>query len=101
MDLSLKVSTSQAKKTKEESENSFEESPKEKEMGLFIRRYNWYLKRNKLKHTEKGLINFKKYHPSKREHNKKDEDITCYECEKLGHYRTICPSLTKHHKKNG
>lgn len=35
----------------------------------------------------------------KREHKKKDDDIPCYECGKLGHYRTTYPSLTKHHKK--
>ncbi|XP_050909787.1 uncharacterized protein LOC127123628 [Lathyrus oleraceus] len=70
----------------------------EEEIGLFIRRYNGYLNRNRLKHIDKGLVNFKNTHPPKKDHKKGDDDITCYECGKLGHYRPICPSLTKHHK---
>lgn len=99
MDISLKDLSSEAKKSKEESDNSDEEAPKEEKMGLFVRRYNRYMKRNKLKHSDKGLVNFKKSHPPKREHKQKDKKITCYECIKLGNYRTTCPSLTKHHKK--
>lgn len=51
-------------------------------MGLFLRRYNRYLKRNKLKHGNKGLVNLRNTHPPNKEHNKKDDDITCYECGK-------------------
>lgn len=67
-------------------------------MSLFIRCYNRYLKRNKFKHTDKGLVNFTNTHPHKKDHKKGDDYITCYECGKLGQYRTTCPSLTKHHK---
>lgn len=79
MDLSLKALSSKAKKSKEESDNSNEESPKKKDMGLFISCYNRYLKRKKLNHFDKGLINFKKYLLPKIEHKKKDEGVTCYE----------------------
>lgn len=67
-------------------------------MGLFVRRYNRYLKRNKLEHSDKGLVNFINNHPPKKEHKKKNDDIMSYECGKSGHHRTTCPSLTKHHK---
>lgn len=65
-------------------------------MGLFARHYDRHLKRNKLKHTNKGLVNFRNTHPYKKYHNKGDDNIICYKCGKLGHYRTTCPSLTKH-----
>lgn len=68
-------------------------------MWLFVRHYNRYLKRNKLKYSDKGLINFKNTHPPTRKHKKEDDDIPCYECGKSGYYRTNCPSLIKHHKK--
>lgn len=77
----------------------YEEYPKEEEMRLLVRCYNRCLERNKFKHFDKGLINFKKTHPPKREHKKKDDDVTFYECRKSGYYRATCPSLTKHHKK--
>lgn len=67
----MKAFSSKAKKLKEEKENSNKEAPKEEEMVLFVRCYNRYLKRNKLKHFDRGLINFKNTHPPKREHKKK------------------------------
>lgn len=72
----MKALSSKAKKLKEESENSYEEALKEEEMSLFIRRYNQYLKRNNLKHSDKDLVNLKNTHPPKRDHKKKDDDIT-------------------------
>lgn len=59
-------------------------------MGLFVRCYNRYLKRNKLNHSDKGLVNFKNTDPPKREHVKKYDDFTRYKCEKFDHYRTTC-----------
>lgn len=61
MDLSLKASSSKRKKSKEETVNSDKDTPKYEEMDLFVRYYNRCLKRNKLNHPKKGLINFKKY----------------------------------------
>lgn len=49
-------------------------------------------------HTKKCLVNFKNTHPSKKDHKKEDDEITCYKYGKLGHYRIACPNLTKHHK---
>lgn len=67
-------------------------------MSLFVRLYNKYLKRNKLKHTDKDLVSFINTHLPKKYQKREDDEITCYECAKFGHYRTTCPNLTKHHK---
>lgn len=63
-------------------------------MGLFVRCYNRYLNRNRLKNPDKGLINFRNTHPKERTQEKAD-DITFYECGKSCHYRTTCPSLQR------
>lgn len=57
------------------------------------------MRKHKLKHSIKNLINFKKSHPYKKEHKRKEEDVACFEFGKFGHYRTMCLSLNKHHKK--
>ncbi|XP_050874924.1 uncharacterized protein LOC127078519 [Lathyrus oleraceus] len=98
-DLSLKASSSKVNKSKEESDDSDEEASKKEEMDLFVRRCNRSLKRNKLKHTDKCLVNFRNTHPPKKDHKKQDDEITCYECGKLVHYRTTCTNPTKHHKR--
>lgn len=92
----MKDSSSKVKKSKEYNDNSEEQFSKTEEMGLFVRHYNIYLKRNKLKHTDKGLGNFR--NPLKKDHKKEDDEIMCYKCDKLEHYRTTCSNLTKHHK---
>ena len=85
-------------KSKEESNNSKEEVFEKEELGLFARRYNRYLKRNKLKYTDKGLVNFKNTHPLNKDLKKEDDEVTFYKCGKSGHYTTTCQNLTKHHK---
>lgn len=45
------------------------------------------------------MINSKKSHPHKKENKKNEEDVTCYNCGKSGHYRKIYMSLNKHNKK--
>lgn len=82
------------KKSKELSDNSDEEAPKEYDMGLFVRHYNRYLKRIKLNHSYKCLEIFKIFHAPIIEYNIKDDEIACYECRKLRHCRTTCPSVT-------
>lgn len=52
------------KKLKEESDNSDKEVSKKEKIDLFVRHYNIYLKRNKVKHTDKGIMNFKNTHPN-------------------------------------
>lgn len=96
----MKALLSRTKKNKNEGDSSDEGSSKEEEMELFVKRYNQYMKKHKLKHSNKNLINFKKSHLHKKEHKRKEEDATCFECRKSGHHITTCTSLNKHHKKN-
>lgn len=69
-DLSLKALSSKVNKSKEESHDTDEEVSKKEEMNLFARLYYRYLKRNKLKHTDKGLVNFINTHPPNKDHKK-------------------------------
>lgn len=87
-------------KNKDKGDNLDEDSSKEYDMGLFVKRYNRYMRKNNLKHSDKNLINFKKSHPYKKENERKEENVTCFECGKLVHYRTTCLRLNKHNKKN-
>lgn len=68
-------------------------------MGLIVKHHNKYIKKHKLKHSDKNLINFKKYHPYKSGDKKKDENFIYYECGKSYHYSTTCLSLNKCTKK--
>ncbi|XP_050890670.1 uncharacterized protein LOC127096094 [Lathyrus oleraceus] len=88
-------------KVKEDDESYDKDSRKEKEMSLFIKHYNQYIQKHWLKHFDKNLINFRKYHPYTKEEKKKEENVTCFECGKFGHYHTTCLSLSKRNKKNG
>lgn len=93
-------SFTKTKKVKDNSDNSNEDTKKEEDIRLFAKRYNQYIKKHKLIHCGKNLINFKKTYLHKKEDKKKEENVTCYECGKLGHYYTMCLSLNKRNKKN-
>lgn len=95
----MKASSSKVMKVEEDSESSDEDSSKEEEMGLFIKRYNQNIKKHKFKHSDKNLINLMKSHPQKREGKKKEENVTCNECENLGYYRATCLILSNCNKK--
>jgi len=40
--------------------DSDDDSLNKEEMRLFVRQYNYYIKRNGLKHNDKNLVNFRK-----------------------------------------
>lgn len=63
--MSLKVSTSMAK-LKDNEDSRSEELSKDEEMGLFIRHYNRYKRKNSLKNFDKNLIKFRNSNPPKK-----------------------------------
>lgn len=69
----MKASSSEVRKVKEDSEGSDEDSFKEENMRMLVQRYNQYIKKHKLKHSDKNSINFKRYYLGKREEKKKEK----------------------------
>ncbi|GAV69765.1 zf-CCHC domain-containing protein [Cephalotus follicularis] len=57
-------------------------------MALITSQFKKFLK------SQKGKKAFKKKFPQCEESSKKEE-LTCYECKKLGHFKSDCPSLKK------
>ena len=90
-----------SKSSKEEQNKNNDSSDDEildgEEMGLFVRKYNRYIQKNGVKHSDNNLMKFRrKSSPIKEENNKKDKgNVIFYECGKPGHYKPNCPSLAK------
>ena len=65
----------------------------DEEIALIIRKFKRFLKR------KQGM---RKRLPTKGEHSKKkdrEQPLICYECKKLGYFRSECPQLKKVLKK--
>lgn len=71
--ISLKASSSKDK-VKDDEDNSNEDSSKDEEMSLFVKRYNNYMKRNCLKPSDKNFVKFKRSNPPRKwEYKEKKE----------------------------
>lgn len=71
--ISLKALISKAK-IEEDQDNLSDDSSKDKEMRLFVRRYNKYMMKSVLKHLDKKLMKFRKLNPPKKRVYKKKEE---------------------------
>ena len=70
--------------------------------GLFVRRYNRYVRKNGIRHSDDNLNKFLKDSGYRR----KNEDARyskkgiCYECGQSGHYKPDCPKLKRKEKES-
>ena len=78
----------------DEETDDTENEEQNEEMALITRRFKRFLRKRK-----QGM---RKRPPTKGEHSKekdKDQPLICYECKKLGHFKSECPQLKKGSKK--
>ncbi|XP_050897150.1 uncharacterized protein LOC127103967 [Lathyrus oleraceus] len=85
-----------------ESESSDDDKDMNEYMGLFVRRYNRYLRKNEVQHSDKNLVNYRGQSKfSNQEESKTTKSRgSCYNCENSGHYKPDCPLLKKDKVKN-
>jgi hypothetical protein len=100
--IALKASTSKSKKVEQVESSSSEDDSDDEEMGLFVRRYNRYVRKNGIRHSDDNLKKFRKDSGYRR----KNEDARyskkgiCYECGQVGHYKPDCPNLKRKEKES-
>src|ERR1043165_7750353 len=66
-------------------------------MGVFVRKYHKYLRKNEMQHSEKNIVNYRQQSKtSKQDDDKKSKSRgSCFNCEKPGHYKPDCPLLKR------
>ncbi|KAK2403332.1 gag-protease polyprotein [Trifolium repens] len=103
--IALKTSTSKSTKSKKVEQvesSSSEDDSDDEEMELFVRRYNRYVRKKGIRHSDDNLKKFRKDSGYRR----KNEDVRyskkriCYECGQVGHYKPDCPNLKRKEKES-
>ena len=98
--IALKASKSKSKKVEHVESSSSEDDSDDEEMGLFVRRYNRYVRKNGIRHSDDNL---KKYRRDSG-YRRRNEDAryskkgACYECGQIGHFKPDCPKLKRKEK---
>jgi len=67
-------------------DESDDDAINEEEISMFVRRYNRYIKRNRLKHNDKNLVKFRKASLKGKESYSDEKVVICYGCGKVGYY---------------
>jgi len=93
--IDLNTTSSVSTSSIQNDDESNDDAINEEEMSLLVRRYNYYIKRNGLKHNDKILVNFRKASIKGKESDSDEKIVSCYGCRKVGHYKNECPELAK------
>ncbi|KAK2435416.1 gag-protease polyprotein [Trifolium repens] len=100
--IALKASKSKSKKVEQVESSSSEDDSDDEEMGLFVRCYNRYVRKNGIRHSDDNLKKFRKDsgYRWKNEDDRHSKKEACYECGKVGHFKPDCPKLKRKEKES-
>ncbi|KAK2444047.1 gag-protease polyprotein [Trifolium repens] len=98
--IALKASKSKSKKVEHVESSSSEDDSDDEEMGLFVRRYNRYVRKNGIRHSDENLKKYRKDSGYRRrnEDARYSKKGACYECGQIGHFKPDCPKLKRKEK---
>ncbi|KAK2422340.1 gag-protease polyprotein [Trifolium repens] len=98
--IALKASKSKSKKVEQVESSSSEDDSDDEEMGLFVRCYNRYVRKNGIKHSDENLKKYRKDsgHRRRNEDDRYSKKGACYECGQIGHFKPDCPKLKRKEK---
>ncbi|KAK2416799.1 gag-protease polyprotein [Trifolium repens] len=100
--IALKASKSKSKKVEHVESSSSEDDSDDEEMKLFVRRYNKYVRKKGIRHSDDNLKKFRKYSGYRRKNDdaRYSKKGLCYECGQVGHYKPDCPNLKRKEKES-
>ncbi|XP_050908865.1 uncharacterized protein LOC127122601 [Lathyrus oleraceus] len=101
---SITIKTSSSKSSKDEHSHCEERNDKnydDDDFGLFVNKYQRYIRKNRVKDSKINLAIFRKESKSlKADENKKGKfRSSCYNCGEVGHYRPECLIIKKDREK--
>ncbi|KAK2444675.1 gag-protease polyprotein [Trifolium repens] len=98
--IALKTSKSKSKKVEHVESSSSEDDSDDEEMGLFVRRYNRYVRKNGIRHSDENLKKYRKDSGYRRrnEDARYSKKGACHECGQIGHFKPDCPKLKRKEK---